>query len=204
MNVEELPARNGSINSEEERSNKLRSVKGLLTDPSLKAFNFIHPSAFGFSEDYDEEVKPKSSSKSFGILRYYSGGRSEKKLFKLKVSVPAKAVHKKLRGLVIFPSSTTGDCRWNFQAVKGRKMIFVPRYCTKDVGRLDSEEMRKHRVISLLIPRKNKRYGWKKNGITKSFVIVSYGKRFGKVLRKLAAKGRNCRLIISNQRNDNS
>ena len=180
-----------------DESSRIHSVNNLLKDPDLESFKFIYPTASGFIE----KVNSKMPSKNVAVLRFRSGGKNMRKLFKIKLLLPKiiRNKHRKIRGKVIFPdniSSIKGECSWNFQTGYGRKILFVPKGCIKMIANLDRASLQNHKVFGILVPRKNKQFGFKKRKITKNFVIVAYGKRMEVLLRKLAVNKQVTRLII--------
>ena len=181
-----------------EKASRLHSTKSLLEDPRLESFKFIHTAASNASE----EVTTKLPLRSVAILRFHSGGRVVRKPFKVKLSLPKmkRTMYRKVRGNVLFPndiSSIKGECKWNLQSGKGRKLLFIPRACIKMITKMGITPLLSKKVFGLLVPRKNKQFGLKKRKITKNFVLVTYGKRMEALLRRLAVKKQPTRLIVS-------
>ena len=196
----------GLPNYQTEESKKLRSAKSLLGDPYIETFKFIHPGTSGFDASAEED-NSKLAAKQVAKLKFYSGAKSKKKAFKVKLTLPkiTRNQHKRLKGIVIFPenmSSFRGECKWDFQRSNGRKIIFVPKACIKMVAKFDGKVFHNHKVFGLLIPRKNKQFGLKRRKITKNFVLVSYGKRMEARLRKLAVNRQFTRLIVSMKKHE--
>ena len=144
-----------------DKRSRLHSAKNLLKDPHLESFKFIYPAASGSAE----KVNSKLPSKNVAILRFRSGAKNMRKLFKIKLLLPKlmRSKHRKIRGKVIFPdniSSIKGECSWNFHTGTGRKILFVPKGCIKMIANFDRASLQNHKVFGLLIPRKNKQFGF--------------------------------------------
>ena len=188
-------------------TNKLRSAKTLLGDPRLETFKFILPTESGYQQTDGVNTKTVASSRYVAALRYYSGAIPERKVFKVKLSIQGSSQKKyrKLKGTLVFPkniSDVVGECQWDLNTRKGKKIVFVPKACVKMIIDFDKKKMQGHNVIALLIPKRNKLYGTSKRKITKKFVLVSYGKRMGALLRQLALRWEIARLLVTRKRHE--
>ena len=202
--LEESRSRRGrDHHARHDEVSRIQSANNLLKNPHLESFDFIHPAASASAV----EVNSKLPTKNIAVLRFRSGTKITKKIFKTKVVLPKimRSKHRKLRGNVLFPeniSSIGGECRWNLRKGNGRKILFVPKACVKMISNIARASLQDHKVFGLLIPKKNKKFGMKKRKITKNLVIVIYGKRMEALLRKLAMKQQSTRLIVSMKKYD--
>ncbi len=185
--------------SKTSHSKRLLSVKNMLNDPHLEEFSFIHPGSPKFSKKHYTGL-PNIPARQMAIIKLFTGTKSVRKLFKVKVKTPKwLKSQKKFRTTLLFPrvkSSMNEKCQWDLKTGKLKLMIYIPKNCLQSIKDIYEQFLTNSNVLGFLLPRHSRIDKILARKLLTKFLLINYGKRMRNWLEKFAAGKEKIRLIL--------